>query len=193
MRVILSAQPRDANDLAGAIGSSTIRSIVANSPINLFTLHSRAWQANRYVYPVISRRSHGLSIGVNLNPDKICNFDCIYCCVDRTEMPGKMDVDLGMLQEELDHMVDLAATGEIWKLPPFDQTAPALRRINDIAFSGDGEPTSYAKFQEACALAAESLQRHALSDVKLVVITNATLFHQPRVLAALEFLDKHNG
>src|SRR5687768_13893906 len=111
--------------------------------LNLFTLHSRNWQTNRYVYPVISRRSQGLSIGVNLNPDKICNFDCIYCCVDRTEMPGKLDVDLDVLRDELDHLVDFAASGEIWKTPPFDQAAPALRRINDIAFSGDGEPTSY--------------------------------------------------
>ena len=51
----------------------------------LFADHSRAWQSNRYVYPVISRRSKGLSIGVNLNPDKACNYDCIYCCVDRSE------------------------------------------------------------------------------------------------------------
>ena len=49
---------------------------MSGTTINLFTLHSRNWQTNRYVYPVISRRSKGLSIGVNLNPDKVCNFDC---------------------------------------------------------------------------------------------------------------------
>jgi wyosine [tRNA(Phe)-imidazoG37] synthetase (radical SAM superfamily) len=162
-------------------------------PLNLFTLHSRNWQQNRYVYPVISRRSQGLSIGVNLNPDKICNFDCIYCCVDRRQMPGRVEVDLGVLKDELDHMVDLAASGEIWKISPFDQASPALKRINDIAFSGDGEPTSYLKFQEACALAAASLERAAIQDVKLVVITNATLFHQPRVQTALDYLGQHNG
>src|SRR4051812_33744144 len=146
MRVILSAQPRDANDLAGAIGSSTIRSIVANSPINLFTLHSRAWQANRYVYPVVSRRSKGLSIGVNLNPDKVCNFDCIYCCVDRTTPPVVRKVDLELLRGELDQMIGLAGSGELFTQPPFDQTPPHLQRINDVAFSGDGEPTSFPKF-----------------------------------------------
>lgn len=35
-----------------------------------FAEHPRHWRENRYVYPVISRRSRGLSIGVNLNPDK---------------------------------------------------------------------------------------------------------------------------
>ena len=34
---------------------------------------------NRFVYAVISSRAHGLSLGVNLNPDKLCNYDCLYC------------------------------------------------------------------------------------------------------------------
>src|SRR6266550_5549046 len=81
--------------------------------VPLFTQHSRSWRENRYVYPVISRRSKGLSIGVNLNPDKACNFDCIYCCVDRTVAPTVRDVDLRLLREELEHLIQLAVTGEI--------------------------------------------------------------------------------
>jgi len=41
--------------------------------------HRRELDENRYVYAVLSRRSGGVSIGINLNPDKVCNFDCIYC------------------------------------------------------------------------------------------------------------------
>ena len=41
-----------------------------------FTDHRRDLGENRYVYAVVSRRAGGLSIGVNLNPDKVCNFDC---------------------------------------------------------------------------------------------------------------------
>lgn len=166
---------------------------VSAKAVNLFTLHSRNWQANRYVYPVISRRSKGLSIGVNLNPDKVCNFDCVYCCVDRTVPPTVREVDMAVLRDELRHMVQVAANGELWKQPPFDQTPPHLKRINDIAFSGDGEPTSFGRFQEACALASELLAAAGLAEVKIVVITNATLFHQPRVQKALAFLDQHNG
>jgi wyosine [tRNA(Phe)-imidazoG37] synthetase (radical SAM superfamily) len=162
--------------------------------VPLFTQHSRSWRDNRYVYPVISRRSKGLSIGVNLNPDKICNFDCIYCCVDRTVPPTVRQVDLDILRDELQHMIEIAKTGELFTQSPFDQTPQHLRRINDIAFSGDGEPTSFKHFPEACTLSASLLQQAGLSnDVKLVVITNATLFHQPRVQRALEFLDHHNG
>jgi wyosine [tRNA(Phe)-imidazoG37] synthetase (radical SAM superfamily) len=163
------------------------------SILPLFTQHSRSWQQNRYVYPVISRRSKGLSIGVNLNPDKICNFDCVYCCVDRTQPPTTRDVDLAILRDELDHLLALATSGELFAHPPFDQTPPPLRRVNDVAFSGDGEPTSYPQFEDACRLAADLLQKYHRPDVKLVVITNATLFHQPRVQQALSFLDRHNG
>jgi wyosine [tRNA(Phe)-imidazoG37] synthetase (radical SAM superfamily) len=161
--------------------------------LSLFTQHSRSWQQNRYVYPVISRRSKGLSIGVNLNPDKVCNFDCVYCCVDRTSSPTVSEVDLGVLRDELDHMVGLACSGELFAAPPFDQTPLELRRINDVAFSGDGEPTSYPRFLDACRIAVEVLERHRRADVKIVVITNATLLHQPRVAEALAYLDGHNG
>jgi wyosine [tRNA(Phe)-imidazoG37] synthetase (radical SAM superfamily) len=145
------------------------------------------------VYPVISRRSKGLSIGVNLNPDKICNYDCIYCCVDRTVAPTYREVDMAVLRQELEHMIGLATSGAIWTIPPFDQTAPELRRINDVAFSGDGEPTSFPRFEEACRLAAELLEQAGLSETKIVVITNATLFHRPAIQQAMRYLDQHNG
>jgi len=159
----------------------------------LFTQHSRSWQQNRYVYPVISRRSKGLSIGVNLNPDKVCNFDCVYCCVDRTTPGAERDVDLAVLRNELDEMLRLSCSGELFEQPPFDTTPAHLRRVNDVAFSGDGEPTSFQRFGEACKLAAELLETHRRADVKIVVITNATLFHQKRVAEALAYLDQHHG
>lgn len=164
-----------------------------SAKLPLFTQHSRHWRENRYVYPVISRRSKGLSIGVNLNPDTVCNFDCIYCCVDRTVPPAVREVDMAVLAAELDHMIGLASRGELFREPPLDMAPPALRRLNDVAFSGDGEPTSFPGFNEACRLAAELLERHGRTDVKIVVITNATLLTRPKVTEALRFLDRHNG
>jgi wyosine [tRNA(Phe)-imidazoG37] synthetase (radical SAM superfamily) len=131
---------------------------------------------------------------VNLNPDKVCNFDCVYCCVDRTVPATIREVNLELLSEELKHMLELVKSGELFRRSPFDTTPTHLRRLNDIAFSGDGEPTSFPQFQQACELSASLLQQAGLSSaVKLVVITNATLFHQPRVQRALDFLDHHNG
>src|ERR1700759_407423 len=96
--------------------------------VTLFTQHSRSWRENRYVYPVISRRSKGLSIGINLNPDTVCNFDCIYCCVDRTIPPKIQHVDLEILRQELDQILSLVDKGAIWTMPPFHDAPPHLRR-----------------------------------------------------------------
>src|SRR5213593_1476580 len=67
--------------------------------------HSRQFADFTFVYPVISRRARGLSIGINLNPDKVCNFDCVYCEVDR-RIPGKVSqVDLNQMRDELAAMI----------------------------------------------------------------------------------------
>src|SRR5947209_8203486 len=50
---------------------------------------------NRFVYAVVSARARGLSVGVNMNPDKNCNFNCLYCEVHRNgEVREQLDVEL---------------------------------------------------------------------------------------------------
>src|SRR4051812_1727769 len=93
---------------------------MSDNPLNIlddaaarraFTMHGRVWQNNRYVYPVVSRRSKGISIGVNLNPDKVCNFDCIYCSVDRRTPAVVKAVDLAVLRDELSTMIEVVKSG----------------------------------------------------------------------------------
>src|SRR6266571_6673235 len=155
--------------------------------------HRRNFRENRYVYAVVSRRSKGVSIGVNLNPDKICNFDCVYCQVDRKTPPVVRDVDMGRLREELEDMLDLVTTGKLFEMERFRDTPAALRRLNDIAFSGDGEPTTFPEFFGAVQLVADVKAHWHLADVKLVLITNATMFHKHLVQDALALLDANNG
>lgn len=159
----------------------------------LFEAHPRSFEGTRYVYPVLSRRSGGISIGINLNLDKVCNFDCIYCQVNRTESGTREFVELQRLKSELDATIEQVVSGRIYEGPPFSQTPPHLRRLNDIALSGDGEPTTYGNFPEVVALCAESRQRHRLDDVKLVLITNASMFHREHVRRGLELLDANHG
>ena len=137
--------------------------------------HRRNFAENHYVYAVVSRRSKGVSVGVNLNPDKVCNFDCVYCQVDRRTPPVVRDVDEGRLLAELDDMLGQVTTGRLFEHERFRQTPPALRRLNDIAFAGDGEPTTCPKFAEAVQAVADVKQKHALDAVKLVLITNAKI------------------
>ena len=89
--------------------------------------HSRRWRNGRHVYPVISRRAGGLSLGVNLNPDKACNFDCVYCEVDRTTPGPRSDIDLDQLEREMAILLDLTASGTLFAFPPFDSAGPAQR------------------------------------------------------------------
>jgi wyosine [tRNA(Phe)-imidazoG37] synthetase (radical SAM superfamily) len=84
----------------------------------------------------VSRRARGLSIGVNLNPDKACNFDCPYCQVDRTTSGGRSRVNARALARELQALLE-RARGELWSSPPFDSVTRELRRLADVAFAGD--------------------------------------------------------
>ncbi len=163
----------------------------ANRPA--FEQHHRNWQSNRYVYPVISRRSGGVSIGVNLNPDKVCNFDCVYCSVDRRIPGGSPAIDLAVLRTELTAILADFRSGKLFESPPFANVSPQLRRLNDIAFSGDGEPTSCPDLSSCLATAVAELGVHGLGRIKIVLITNATLFHRPAVMSALAYMDEHNG
>lgn len=160
---------------------------------NLFKAHPRSFEQNRYVYPVVSRRAAGVSIGVNLNIDKVCNFDCIYCQVDRTEMGEREFVEVQRLDDELEHAVQLITSGRIYEGPRFSHVPEPLRRLNDIALSGDGEPTTYRNFEEVVAVCAKVRERHKLNDMKIVLITNATMFDRPHVRRGLELLDASNG
>jgi wyosine [tRNA(Phe)-imidazoG37] synthetase (radical SAM superfamily) len=142
---------------------------------------------------VVSRRSKGVSIGVNLNPDKICNFDCVYCQVDRTTPGADPDIDVAQLRRELDGALDLAVSGALFEIDRFRATPPHLRRLNDIAFSGDGEPTTCREFGRAVEEANAAKAARGLNDVKLVLITNATMLHRPEVREALAILHAGNG
>ncbi|MCK6455927.1 MAG: radical SAM protein [Phycisphaerae bacterium] len=155
--------------------------------------HDRRWRDNVYVYAVLSRRSHGLSIGINLNPDKACNFDCIYCEVDRKTPPRIRDVDLDRLRDELDVVLAAAADGRLFTVPPLDHVPVDRRAVRDIAFSGDGEPTTCPRFDEAVQVAADARRRAGLHDAKLVLITDACYLTKSKVRAGLEILDRNNG
>ncbi len=159
----------------------------------LHTRHPRDFRENRFVYPVLSRRSGGISIGVNLNPDKVCNFDCIYCQVDRTSQATTRFVEVDALLAELDAMLGLVISGELFQAPEFAATPEPLRRLNDIAFSGDGEPTTYRNFDEIIAATAGVKAHRGAGDVKMVLITNASMFHRPHVERGLKILDQNQG
>jgi wyosine [tRNA(Phe)-imidazoG37] synthetase (radical SAM superfamily) len=160
---------------------------------SLYEAHPRGFRANRYVYPVLSRRARGISIGVNLSLDQRCNFRCIYCQVDRTASAECPPLDAELLAEELDRAIGLVTSGQIFDGPLFGNTPEPLRRLNDIALSGDGEPTLHPDFARAVDVCAAARRRHGLDDLKLVLITNASRLHDDAVRGALDVLRANHG
>ena len=156
--------------------------------------HSRQFADFTFVYPVISRRSRGLSLGINLNPDKVCNFDCVYCEVDR-RMPGKVSsVDLNQMRDELAAMIHFVRDGGLAKEPKFDELPSFItRNVKDIAFSGDGEPTMIHNFAECAEAVAEVKRREGLDKTRMVLITDAAGLDKADVKHGLEIMDAHNG
>jgi wyosine [tRNA(Phe)-imidazoG37] synthetase (radical SAM superfamily) len=155
--------------------------------------HTRHFSDFTFVYPVISRRSKGLSIGVNLNPDKVCNFDCIYCEVDR-RIPGAVtEVDLRQMKDELTAMVRFAKDGGLAKEPKFDEVPWLTHEVKDIAFSGDGEPTMIHNFAECVETVVEVQQSEGLDETKIVLITDAAGLDKADVKRGLKLMDTPHG
>lgn len=155
--------------------------------------HRRTFQEYLYVYPVISRRARGLSLGINLNPDKICNFDCIYCEVDR-RTPGRVkDVDLERLRDELSGLVEFVLSGGLEQEPRFREAGALAREIKDFAFSGDGEPTMRHDFAGCVEVVAQVRRAFGVLGAKIVLITDAAGLDKADVKRGLALMDANNG
>ena len=107
------------------------------------TDHSRDSAGLTYVYPVISRRAGGVSIGINLNPNNACNWRCVYCQVPDLKRGSAPRIDLNTLERELRSFLHELVDGDFMQ----KHVPPEVRKIHDIAISGNGEPTSAKEFE----------------------------------------------
>ena len=110
------------------------------------------------VYPVNSRRSGGLSVGINLYPNrKVCSFDCAYCEI----FPFLNDCSFNLALMETDLVITLR-----------DAKKEGIP-VRDICFSGNGEPTQSPDFPAALELAFRIRDKEA-PGAEMVLITNGT-------------------
>jgi wyosine [tRNA(Phe)-imidazoG37] synthetase (radical SAM superfamily) len=147
----------------------------------------------RYVYPVVSRRVGGLSFGINLTPDQRCNFHCVYCQVHRKEQLPVHRVDVSLLEDELWKLIEEYHYGRLFENDPFCSLPADLLVLKDLAFSGDGEPTTCTAFEEVCERVARIKRQMLGPGVKLLLITNATRLNRRSVEQGLQVLDAHQG
>jgi len=183
MQTFLSVPPKDA---PGALLEPTRVRAAPFKKTSATVSHSRKFFDNRFVYTVISQRARGLSIGVNMNPYKFCNFDCVYCEVDRREPPRDRHVNADVMSKELRQMLWLAHTDKIRELPGYQSIPADLLRLREVAFSGDGEPTLCPNFAELVEAVVHVRAQAGLPFFKLVLITNASGLHLDQVRRGLK-------
>ena len=151
--------------------------------------HDRDQAGLTYVYPVISRRSRGVSIGVNLNTNNACNWRCVYCQVEGLVRGAAPELNPELLRRELEGFLDMVLEGD-WMA---ENAPPEARRLNDVAFSGNGEATTCPQFLEAVEIVADIMDARSMSDVKLVLITNGSMLHKEKVQHALSRMAQSGG
>lgn len=152
--------------------------------------HSRDSAGLEYVYPVISRRAGGVSVGINLNPNNACNWRCIYCQVPELKRGSAPPINLPKLEQELRGFLRDVFEGDFLARHVPDDA----RRVNDIAISGNGEPTSAAGFDTIVkSIRAVRDEFAAARALKIILITNGSLVQRPGVQRGLVALAEAGG
>lgn len=161
-----------------------------NSPTLSFRDHNQPFFGMEMVYPVVSRRTAGVSIGIDLNPNHACNWACNYCQVTDLKRGKAPPVDLERLTDELGRLLDAVMQTSFMET----YVPEGLRVLRDVAFSGNGEPTSSTFYPAAMTRVLQALeQRPSLASVKIITITNGTHGLKPSVRAALRESTRHHG
>ncbi len=145
---------------------------------------------NRFVYAVISPRARGLSLGVNMNPDQHCDFDCVYCEVDRRTPPRELALDVDAMGDELRRTLTFVHQGRLREHPTYQTLPDELLQLRHVALSGDGEPTLTPNFTEAVQAVVRVRALGGYPFFKIVLITNATGLDRPQVQEGLKHLTK---
>ena len=157
--------------------------------------HNRDVSGMKYIYPVVSRRAGGVSIGVNLNVNNACNWRCVYCQVPNLTRGTPPPIELDVLEKELRAFLNYALHGDFM----VRYVAEEDRQLKDIAFSGNGEPTSAKEFPEVITLVEKVLHEFNLlgdnqpNPIKVRLITNGSLMDKQVILNSISHLAQCNG
>ena len=154
------------------------------------TNHNRDISGLRYVYPVVSRRAGGVSIGINLNTNNACNWRCIYCSVPNLSRGTPPPIELDILEQELRSFLTDVLHGDFMQR----HVSKTDRQLKDIAFSGNGEPTSAKEFPQVLVLVEKVLKDFdLLGKIKIRLITNGSLMDKQPILDSISYLARCNG
>ena len=117
-------------------------------------------ESYRYLFGPVPSRRLGLSLGVDLNPAKVCTENCVFCQVGRTTE---------LTSERREWVPTADVRGE------FDRWTAAGRRTDYVTLSGSGEPTMHTGFG--------AVLRHvkAAGPYRTALLSNGSLMWRPEV------------
>lgn len=151
--------------------------------------HNRMFADGLYIYPVVSRRAGGVSVGVNLNPNNACNWRCVYCQVEGLTKGAAPEIDVERLRQELRGLLHELQHGSFMQL----NVPENLRHIRDIALAGNGEPTSSHQFAEIIQAVLAERDAAGLANIPVRVISNGSFMHRAEVREGLRALGQAGG
>lgn len=126
-----------------------------------------------------------MAIGINMNPDKHCNFDCLYCEVNRDQPGRDKKVNIKVMSAELENLLELAFDN-FRGLTAFRNLPAELLQFKAVVLSGDGEPTLCPNFGEIVREVMHIRSKGKFPFFKIVLITNTTGLNLPEVRGGLQ-------
>jgi wyosine [tRNA(Phe)-imidazoG37] synthetase (radical SAM superfamily) len=129
-----------------------------------------------------------LSVGINMCPDKRCNFQCVYCEVHRNGGPPEGPLDVEVMAAELKKMLVFVRGGRLRERLWYRTLPDELLQLRHVALSGDGEPTLSPSFAEALRAVVHVRALSGFPFFKIVLLTNATELDMPQVQQGLKRL-----
>jgi wyosine [tRNA(Phe)-imidazoG37] synthetase (radical SAM superfamily) len=163
---------------------------IEEDPAHRTAAYPREFFHSRFVYTVISARARGLSVGVNMNPDKRCQFNCLYCEVDRSLGQGETTLDVTVMAYELKKTLEFVYAGRLRELDAYRNVPDELLQLRHVALSGDGEPTMAPDFAEALQAVMHVRASAGFPFFKIVLITNAVGLDLPAVQRGIRCLTR---
>jgi len=149
--------------------------------------HDRNIFDSKYVYPVVSRRAGGLSLGINLNTNNACNWQCIYCEIPNLTRGGPEPIEVELLKDELNFWIDQIMNSNFLK-----KNTPPGTTFADVALSGNGEPTAAPEFLDVLEIIIASLKEHKLVDkIPVRLITNGSFISKKK--ECLNIFNRYHG
>ncbi|MCX8156091.1 MAG: radical SAM protein [Verrucomicrobiae bacterium] len=142
---------------------------------------------NQYVYIIVSARARGLSVGVNLNPERRCNFDCLYCEVPRPLPGGNVPVDVEVMAREVEQTLEYVQSERLRQHPVLGTLPREFVQFRHVSLSGLGEPTLCPNFVDVVQTLAHLRVLGRRPYFHLVLVTNGSQLDQPNVQSGLKY------